>query len=321
MPNNREDLTDLMTALHPQETPVFSMINKGKATGLLHEWNVDSFDNPSTGGSLEGRDVSSFTDQTDAVDRCGNRIQKFQETYMVSREQELVSTAGIKNDVAYSKAKALKQLKLNIESTICSDNARVAATASVAGKLAGLGDIINASGPTGWTELASTYRTPSNSIVTTATASLTEASLQGALQSIYEQGGSQNLKFVVGPTLKRKITDFMRAEGSTTSTPFQVSTPQTSREIVLNVKRYEGDFGVVDIIPSMYLARTDGAAIADAGRQRGYLLDPSLVGIAELSPIKEYAIDDEGAGKRGYYEAMLTLVVKNPLGLGKFKPA
>ena len=39
---NREDLSDMIFDVSPDETPVLSMMKKGKAKNTLHEWQTDS---------------------------------------------------------------------------------------------------------------------------------------------------------------------------------------------------------------------------------------------------------------------------------------
>lgn len=45
--SNREDLTDVLTILAPEETPVLSSASKSKATATYVEWTVDSLDRKS----------------------------------------------------------------------------------------------------------------------------------------------------------------------------------------------------------------------------------------------------------------------------------
>ena len=45
--SNREDLTDVLTILAPEETPILSSANKQRATATNVEWTVDSLSAPS----------------------------------------------------------------------------------------------------------------------------------------------------------------------------------------------------------------------------------------------------------------------------------
>jgi hypothetical protein len=108
--SNREDLTDVLTILAPEETPILSSANKKGASATKVEWTVDSLSAPSTAGIREGLDVTTFTDQFAGRARLGNRIQKFRRDYMVSDLQEAVDSVGPAK-IAQAEAKALRELK------------------------------------------------------------------------------------------------------------------------------------------------------------------------------------------------------------------
>ena len=80
--SNREDLTDVLTILAPEETPVLSSANKQKASSTFVEWTVDSLSSPVTTGISEGADVTTFTDQFASRARLGNYIQKFRRDFI-----------------------------------------------------------------------------------------------------------------------------------------------------------------------------------------------------------------------------------------------
>jgi len=61
--SNREDLTDVLSILAPEETPILSSASKQKASSTFVEWTVDSLSAPSTAGVAEGADVTAFTDK------------------------------------------------------------------------------------------------------------------------------------------------------------------------------------------------------------------------------------------------------------------
>ena len=52
--SNREDLTDVLTILAPEETPVLSSASKQKASATFAEWTVDKLNAPVTTGVSEG---------------------------------------------------------------------------------------------------------------------------------------------------------------------------------------------------------------------------------------------------------------------------
>lgn len=312
---NREHILDYLTRVEPEETPKLSSLPKGPTPkAMLIEYQTDDLDAPVYGGILEGEDVASFKDQGDGREMLSSRMEKFRDTWMVSREQQIVNTAGVANDVAYAKAKSMKQLKLSIEAAIGADKEAAAQSGSTPYQMRGLGKWIHATN----TNIPAAVRTPSGSIGTTS--SLTETTFNAVLQSVYEQSGQKkNYRLFAGPSLKQKISNFQRAEGTTTQTPYQVTQGAESKKVTLNVMRYEGDFGSVDVIVDLYNERTSGSStISTAIREAGYLIDPSLVSIGYLEPPFAKELEDSGAGRRGYCEAIVTLLCKNPKGLGKF---
>ena len=324
---NREDIKDILTILAPEDTPVLSMAKKASANATFVETVVEDLSDPSFAGVQEGTDAS-YENKSSSRAKLGNYVQIFRRGWQVSDVQERVAVAGVANEIAHAESKSLKELKRDIESAICSDNDRSAEDgSSTRYKLRGLGQWVadgsgtGNAGTTAASDVPSDYQTPTASIDATATASLTEADLNAVLQSRYETVGASNdrLMLVAGPSLKRAITDFARSEGSTTSTPLTVNEDSTSRSITLNISQYEGDFGVINIVPSLFNGRTTGSATIN--KTRGYLIDPSLVTVHTLKAESATENDDLGGGRRGYCDAIISLSVGSPLAHGKFDAA
>jgi len=72
--SNREDLSNELAILAPEETPILSLCSKGKASATYTEWTVDSLAAPATTGISEGSDVTSFSDKFADRARLGNYI-------------------------------------------------------------------------------------------------------------------------------------------------------------------------------------------------------------------------------------------------------
>jgi hypothetical protein len=137
--SNREDLTDVLTILAPEETPILSSANKQRASATFVEWTVDSLSAPSTAGISEGADVTAFTDQFAGRAKLGNRVQKFRRDYMVSDMQEAVDSVGPAK-IAQAEAKAIRELKRDVEATIAgTQDLAVENGAGTANALRGLG--------------------------------------------------------------------------------------------------------------------------------------------------------------------------------------
>ena len=115
--SNREDLTDVLSILAPEETPILSTLPKSGASSTFVEWTVDGLASPSTAGVAEGADVTAFTDKFSGRARLGNYVQKFRRDYMVSDLQEAVDSVGPAK-IAQAEAKAIREIKRDIEATL-----------------------------------------------------------------------------------------------------------------------------------------------------------------------------------------------------------
>jgi hypothetical protein len=248
--SNREDLTDVLTILAPEETPALSSANKQKANATFVEWTVDSLATPATTGISEGADVTSFTDQFASRARLGNYIQKFRRDFMVSDLQEAVDSVGPAK-VAQAEAKAIRELKRDIEATILSDNDRQAETGAVPYKMRGLGDWLDSAGPS---DVPADYRTPAGSINTQAAAGdITESEFNTIIRSIYRANGeANNLVLIADTTLRKQIADYARfgadvADGTNAGVR-SVNYDGNDSTIKLSVEVYQSDFGIVSIV-------------------------------------------------------------------------
>lgn len=312
---NREDLRDLITLVEPEKFPITSMASKAPSARAMYvEWGLDALNAPDYSARAEGADVTEHDDPSKNRKRIGNYIQKLQRTWSVTKEMALVQTAGIKDEIANAKMRSVRELKRDFEALISSDQEMDGNNPQ---ELRGLGKWIdNAAQATN--PVPDAYRTPSASIDTTATGSLTDGTIGAVIQSVYEETGepSTSFKLVCGPRLRSAITGLQRAVGAT---PYQVTDNAKMHEINLRVDEYYSDFGTIFVMPSVFLGRTSGVAgLTAESRARGYLLDMDSIEVLELDAMSGYEQKDEGAGRRGYAEYLATLCVKSPLKLGKF---
>jgi hypothetical protein len=313
--SNREDLTDVLSILAPEETPILSSLNKQKANATFVEWTVDSLAAPVTTGIDEGADVTAFTDKFAGRARLGNHVQKFRRDFKVSDLQEAVDSVGPAK-IAQAEAKAIRELKRDIEATIASTNDRaVEDGAGTAYALRGLGDWLDSAGPS---DVPAGFRTPAASIYTESQASSAEfgeEALNNIVTSIFEQTGSTNDLILVADTgLRRVISDFARTSGEGTDSVRRVNYDGGSGEITLRVDMYASDHGVISIV------NANPACMPNFGgnttNSSGYILNPEYAGLHELIPMGSTRLPNLGGGERGYVDCALTLGVYHPQAHG-----
>jgi hypothetical protein len=325
----RQDLSDLIAVVDAKTCPVISMAKKGaEPINPLTQWQADAFNAATVpAGVLSNTDVSS----SDFVDNAANRvllsarIQKFREVPSVDDLAQHVSeVAGIgkKKEMARAVSKSLEQMKRSMEAAFCSDQEGVEQSGATPYKTRGLGKWIQ-NGAQSDLPVNSAYRTPTASINTTVTASLTENNIQDMLQSLYEQTGkAQTYSLVCGPALKRQFTSFTRTQFASTNvaSAIRVLNQKDSSKIVSTVDIFEGDFGTLELIPSLFLAKDAAVNPAAVQNGRGYVLDMDMVELRYNRKPRFQELEDRGGGPRGIVDAICALCVKSPLALGKFAP-
>jgi len=316
--SNREDLTDVLTILAPEETPILSSANKQKANATFVEWTVDSLATPATAGIREGADVSfdADADKFAARARLGNYIQKFRRYYQVSDLQEAADSVGPAK-IAQAEAKSIRELKRDIEATLSGsqDLAQENGT-DTAYALRGLGSWISSSAQA-TNPVPATFRTPAGSIadVTVAEGEFAESELNSLITSIFGvTGTSNNLMLVADTALRRDISDFARISGSSDNSVRNVNYNGESGSIKLSVDLYQSDHGVVSVVNANPDCAPTQAGIAGMS---GYLVNPDYYGIHELIPMGSTRLPNQGGGERGYVDCALTLGVYQPQAHGK----
>ena len=332
---NREQLLDLTTVLAPRQAPVYGLLPKQAATADLVEWTVDGLRDPNGDNAVvEGKDVGdvdangvggdTLKGQFGNLTRLNNRLQHFRDTFNVSKKQEIFDSVTPVR-IQEAEEKAASQVLRDIEDAICSDNGAVVGAGGAAGKLRGLGawldsTVESASGVTGThvqetdgvQEVPNLYKTKSDSVLDDNDETdgvLSESRFNGMLTSVFEETGeSQDLLLVAGTTVRNAIIDgFTRVQGATNNTFNQGD----GTDINYNVEIFQGPYGVVKILSANPKCLPN--------QKRAYLLDPSLLGWSEAMSMGSTMLEDQGGGPRGYIDAMGTLCVKGPNGLGMIK--
>jgi len=325
---NREQLLDLTTVLSPRQAPVYGLLPKQAATADLVEWTVDNLRTPDANNAVvEGIDVGTsggdaLKAQFGSLSRLNNRLQHFRDTFNVSKKQEIMDSVTPVR-IQEAEEKAASQVLRDIEAAICSDNGAVTGAAGAAGKLRGLGvwtdpTLESGSGAQSTddvTEVPDAFKTKAGAVLSDGAEELTESRFNGMLTSIFEETGEQqDLILVAGTSVRNSIIDgFTRVQTGGSATHLHGNSTTFNQgdgtDVNYNVEIFQGPYGVVKIISANPKCLPD--------QNRAYLIDPSLLGWSEAMSMGSTMLEDQGGGPRGYIDAMGTLCVKGPNGLGK----
>lgn len=131
----REDLSDVIYNISPEETPFYTACAKGKATNTFHEWQTDSLRSSAVNAHIEGDDT--IAESRAATSRLGNYTQIFKNAVVIPGTDAGLNKAGRAREMAYQVLKIAKEQKLDIEKAMFANQARVAGSGSAARYMAG----------------------------------------------------------------------------------------------------------------------------------------------------------------------------------------
>jgi hypothetical protein len=295
----REDLSDIIYNISPTETPFMTAIAREKSTAVYHEWQTDALETPNPANAqIQGDDISAYDAVVPTV-RLGNYTQISRKTVIISMTEEAVDKAGRKSEIGYQVAKKGKSLKRDIETILLMNQARTAPGAGTAGLSASVlawlrtnvaNIVAGGANPTGTP--GSTARTDG-----TTPAPFTEAMLQTALASVWQNSGDEPDFLLVNSSQKTKITTF---GGNNTR---YVNAEE--QKLVNSIDVYVYDFGSVEVKPDRFM------------RQRDCLIiNADLWALAWLRPINLVDLAKTGDNEKKMLVGEYTLTSRNEAGSG-----
>jgi hypothetical protein len=132
----REDLSDVIYDISPEETPFYTACAKAKASNTLHEWQTDALRSSGDNAHIEGDDT--IAEARSATVRLNNRTQIFKNGVVIPGTDQGLNKAGRAREMAYQVLKIAKEQKLDIEKAMFANQAKVAGDSSTARRMAGV---------------------------------------------------------------------------------------------------------------------------------------------------------------------------------------
>jgi len=285
----REDLSDVIYNISPTDTPFLSSAAKTQATAVLHEWQTDSLAAASsTNAVIEGDEATA--NAITATTRLSNSSQILDKVVTITGTQEAVDKAGRASEIAYQIAKAAKELKRDLESSLTANNAEVTGGSSTAREMGGLGawvitnDVFGSGGASG-NGIGDTARTDGTQRV------FTETQLKSVIKSVWNAGGNPQI-IMVGPFNKQKLSGF-----TGNSTRFDAGADAT---LYTSVDVYASDFGQTQVIPNRFSRDRDA-----------WVLDMDYWGVAFLRDFSMHELAKTGDTEKRQLLVECTLEARN----------
>jgi len=299
----REDLSDVIYDISPQDTPVMSSISKSKATSVYHEWQTDSLAASTTANALvEGADATDAT--VSPTTRIGNYTQIVGKVIRVSGTLEAVDKAGRKSEKAYQMAKAAAEMKRDIETIITANQGQSAGNATTARTMGSLLSYIKTNSSVNGTSVTGVDPTTIGISTRTdgTTRTFTEALLKEVIQEVFVSGGTPTLA-VMRPALKQKVSGFQGNSAYRVNTDNSVG----NVTVVAGADLYQSDFGVLQLVPDRFMRSSDREVL---------ILDPEFAALAYLRPFATKDLAINGDSERSQLIAELTIEVRNEAAHG-----
>ena len=271
---NRECLLDVITNITPSETPMFSRFGKVQVDGIYPNWQTDTLRAAVDNKQIQAYTYASVMGTVVPSVLAHNYTQIIAVGYEVTDTQEVVAKAGRSSEIAYQKAKAMKEFALDVEYSILNHASEVAPAAVTPAEMNGVIGYVTTNDPTN------------------AGAALTEDVLLAAMETAWDGGATEMNAIYTGARQKKVINNF----GSTARNMNQGE--ETYKNLV---SVYESDFGTVEIILDRRIAK--GAGTADL-----FCLTDNMFKVGVLQPVVSKSVPKDGAYERFVIEGQLTLV-------------
>jgi len=274
----REDLSNIITNISPEEVPYQSNIGRESISNSLFEWQTDELAAAAANKQIEGDDVSSF-DAVVATVRLQNYAQISRKTMVLSATEEVVNKAGRASEMAYQTAKKSMELKRDIEFTLLNGAVAAAGNTSTARGTASLGAFIktnvdmqtNGANPS-YTTLPNSARTDGN------VRTFTETILKNVIQKVWSSGGTPKI-LMCGPVNKQRVSGF----SGIASSRFNINGGEKPATLIGAVDIYVSDFGNVSVIANRFQRERDA-----------WVLDPEYAKTAVLRPYQKINLAKSG---------------------------
>ena len=291
----REDLSNVIHNISPEETPFYSKAAKKAAKNTLVEWQTDSLRASTTNAHIEGD--ATTAEARSATTRLGNYTQIFKNAVVVSDSDDNVDNAGRAKEIAYQTLKIAKEQKLDIEKALFANNARAAGSSSVARELAGAPawlttNTVAGSGGADPTGDGTDARTDGTQ------AAFSQANFDTVMQSIWVAGGKPD-------TVYLSAFQMNVALGFTGNNNQRSSVQAGDERVVKSLAVYVTPWGSVEFMPSRENRSRDV-----------FIMQDNMWEVASLRGTKNVALAKTGDNTTRQVVTELTLCAKNEASCG-----
>jgi hypothetical protein len=321
---SQRSLIDSVTLVNAKALPFLSMVPKGPSVNnLLYEWPLDEFEDADTNAVEDGKDVENFDNAQEQYATVANRIQWLRETAKVSYLAGFQNQAGVSDGkgtarhVAYAYKKKLEKLMRDMEAALCSEQDVTVGASAVANKLRGVGGWLATSIATAGYAVDARYLPDSNQILSTATNSITDAIMNGAMGATWDRGGTDRSTPYVGlcgRLFKERVSSLTQfASGTNTYAAVKTYNADLSKKVLWHtIDSFQGDYGLLELHPSHWLAHPNVGGTTAKNQRFVYGLNMKTWDLVYLDRPTRMNLPDLGGGPRFAINAVIGLRCYDP---------
>jgi hypothetical protein len=291
----REDLSDIIYNISPEETIFLSKCGKTTARNTLTEWQTDSLRSSAANAHIEG-DATTAEART-ATTRLGNYTQIFKNAVVVPDTDEGLNKAGRSKEIAYQTLKIAKEQKLDIEKALFDNNAKVAGSATAARELAGAPVWLTTNTVAG-SGGADANGTGSNARTDGSQTAFTQAKFDTVMQSIWVAGGKPD-------TVYLSAFQMNIALGFTGNNNQRSAVQAGDEKVIKSLAVYVTPWGSIEFAPSRENRSRDV-----------FIMQDNMWEVATLRGTKNVALAKTGDNTTRQVVTELTLCAKNEAANG-----
>jgi hypothetical protein len=290
----REDLSDVIYNLSPTDTPFTTNVGRGTADAVYHEWQTAKLAAANVNNAqFQGDDITTFSPAS-VTSRLGNRTQILRKEVIVSGTLDAVNKAGRRTELAYQMMLRMKEFKLDLESILLNNQAKLVGNTTTAPLMAGVPSWI-------FTNTNHVGTNPAgdgtNARVDGTARAFTEVMLQDILSKIWTNCGEEPDVLMVGGTNKTKASTFT---GNATK-----MVDVATRKLTSTVDVYVGDFSSVSIIANRFQRARDA-----------FVLNWEYWSVDWLRPVRQTELAKTGDAEKRMILGEVTLQAKNEASSG-----
>jgi hypothetical protein len=308
----REDLSNIITTISPEETPLFSNSRKEKATAVNHEWLSDTLAVSSTNSAPEGNAITVST--AAAPTRLGNILQISEKDYGVSGTMTALGAAGAlagrSDELTRLRMKKGLELRRDMEVVLHSNQAKASDTGGASTRLLGglPSWITNVTGVASAVSAAPATGNGSSAVAAfSGSTALTYEQLASAQTLAFDDGGQPNM-LEVPPRLKRAFSALAFSATPSTADVRYMANGNSPAVAVGTVDKWMSDFGTVDVVVNRQLSIQVGTFL----RQAAFLLDTERLAIGMLRSFEVNQLARTGDARSEFVVSEYTLAPTAP---------